>query len=491
MLLINFVALGAAQRLLLKSKAAEGELLIQALQQHLHCMASQHRENHVTFIKTLLEKSGYACVLILSADLKERWTVGDVEVPPVDLVQATRRAMASKQFNTELNGSTWGIFWRQKARLILSAPLFNEGTFYAGIGIVFPLQQIYHQVCHIQKFVLIYILINLILLTVIGRYRFSRLTIAPLKKLVETAEAHKDSGKALFLGGEKEGNEFNQLSNALNHMLDRISRDQEKLRRNVCSLKQANTDLKKAQNDIINAEKLASVGRLSAGIAHEIGNPIAIIMGYLELLKREDIVAWERKEFITRTENEIHRISHIIRQLLDLSRPSHDAAQKISIHEILSNIEAIFRYQPLIKKMGLKLCLSASQDSVRADATMLRQAFLNLVINAADAATQAGRPGELIIKTRNPHVNSATVDPILEIVFQDNGVGIPKDRLNRIFEPFYTTKAPGKGTGLGLSVCYMIIEASGGKILAESEEGTGTRIIVELPLCLGEEKANG
>ena len=138
---------------------------------------------------------------------------------------------------------------------------------------------------------------------------------------METAEANTEGRETLFLGGEKDGNEFNQLSNALNQMLSRISEDQENLKLSVRSIKQANLDLKKAQNDIINAEKLASVGRFSAGIAHEIGNPLAIIIGYLELLKRKDISPSEREDFIKRAESEISRIHHIIRQLLDFSDP--------------------------------------------------------------------------------------------------------------------------------------------------------------------------
>lgn len=477
--------------MILKSKVTEGELLIQAIDQSLHQRKSEAGEKNIALIETLLKNSDFTCAVIFSSDAEKHYTVGSTVVPLGELVHATRRALSSKSVNTQFAGSTWGVFWRQKASLILSAPLYNGEALIAGVSIVLHLQQVYRQLRRSQHFVFIYMLINLILLTFIGRYRFSRSTILPLKKLVETADAYQEGGETLFLGGENEGNEFNQLYSALNQMLNRISKDQENLKLTVSSLKRANLNLKKAQNDIINAEKLASVGRLSAGIAHEIGNPIAIIMGYLELLKRKDISGSERKDFITRTENEIHRINHIIQQLLDFSRPSNNAVGRISIHEILSDISNIFKYQPLMKNMDFRLSLAASADNVSADAALMRQAFLNLVINAADAVNQAGRSGELVVETRNISGDALEAEAaLLEIMFTDNGAGIPKDRLNNIFEPFYTTKAPGKGTGLGLSVCYMIIEASGGRITAQSQEGIGTKMIITLPLCTGEGDSN-
>ena len=351
MILINVVSIGSTQSLLLKNKVLEGKLLMHAIEQSLHRLPSAPLGTKREDIETLLKRSDYEYVLVLDPDLGERFSLGSTAVQKEALVQATRQALTTGHMETQLSGSTWGVFWTQKSNLILSAPLYHGRTLVAGISMVFHLQRIYRQLRHMQLFVSFYILINLILLTFVGRYRFSKSTITPLKKLVETAEAYKMDSETLFLGTEKEGNEFNHLSNALNQMLQRISKDQENLRLTVHSLKQANLDLKHAQNDIINAEKLASVGRLSAGIAHEIGNPIAIAMGYLELLKRNDISPSEREDFTVRTENEIHRINDIIRQLLNFSRPSSSVLTKISIHETLLDIVTIFKYQPLMKNI--------------------------------------------------------------------------------------------------------------------------------------------
>ena len=487
MLLINFVSIGVAQRLLIRNKATEGSLLIRAIEQRLQPSGSKASGNLLDALEALLQESDYTYAVIFDLNLIERFALGKTDVPHGEIVLAMKKALASRQPNTELMGATWGVLWRQKAVLMQSAPLYNDGILTAGVSIVFPLQQIYQQLRHSQMVFFLYILINLILLSFIGRHRFSRLTIDPLKKLLETAEANTEGRETLFLGGEKDGNEFNQLSNALNQMLNRISKDQENVKLSIHSLRQANLDLKKAQNDIISAEKLASVGRFSAGIAHEIGNPLAIIVGYLELLKRKDISPSEREDFITRTESEISRIHRIIRQLLDFSRPSSNTIGRISVHDILSDISTIFQYQPLMRHVELKLSLSAREDGVRADASLLRQAFINLAINAADAVNQAGKTGALVVETLNfPSNHANETHQWLEVTFTDNGIGIPADQLNFIFEPFYTSKAPGKGTGLGLSVCYMIIEAAGGRIEARSEEGIGTKMIIDLPVCNGE-----
>lgn len=487
MLLIDFVSIGISQRLLIKNKATEGKLLIKAIEQRLHPLGSEVAGNLLDSVESLLNESDYAYAAVFDPNLMERFAVGKADVSYGEVALAMQKAIISRQTDTQLIGATWGVFWRQKAFLMQSAPLYNGGVLTGGISIVFHLQHIYQQLRYAQLFAFIYILINLILLSFLGRYRFSRLTIVPLKKLVETAEANTEGRETLFLGSEKDGNEFNQLSNALNQMLSRISKDQENLKLSVRSLKQANLDLKKAQNDIINAEKLASVGRLSAGIAHEIGNPLTIIIGYLELLKRKDISPSEREDFITRAESEISRIHHIIRQLLDFSRPSSNIIGRISVHEILSDIGTIFQYQPLLRHIEFKLSLSALEDGVRTDASLLRQAFINLAINAADAVNQADRTGSLLVQTQNfPCSDSKDTHQWLEITFMDNGIGIPAGELNFIFEPFYTTKAPGKGTGLGLSVCYMIVEAAGGRIEARSEEGIGTTMIITLPLWGGE-----
>ncbi|MBW2564253.1 MAG: hypothetical protein JRE29_09530, partial [Deltaproteobacteria bacterium] len=244
--------------------------------------------------------------------------------------------------------------------------------------------------------------------------------------------------------------------------------------------------------EIIRAEKLASVGRLSSGIAHEIGNPIGIIIGYLELLKQKDITDDDRTEYITRTENEVNRINTIIRQLLDLSRPSDTGSKAVSVHEIIYDISNVIEPQPMMANIKFELELAAQRDTVFADPNQLRQVFLNLILNSADAISSSKKKiaGKLVIKSDLMPGSDSADDhvPMLKLIYIDNGPGISDENLGNIFDPFYTTKETGKGTGLGLSVSFMIIENFGGKIEATSKEGEGTTITVFLPLHMEEKK---
>jgi signal transduction histidine kinase len=414
------------------------------------------------------------------------------DVSPDILHQWTHESIISRKKNIHITGTIWGIFWQQQATLTLSAPLFKEGEIHGGIGIVLPLERVYQALRNSQRIFLIYLLINLTLLTFIGIHRISKLYLYPLARLAKRAEDYKEDDDLIF-AVRKEDNELNRLSKSLNIMMKRISADKEKLRSTVLSLEKANIELKKAQKEIIRAEKLASVGRLSAGIAHEIGNPIGIVIGYLELLKQADITENEKKEYIQRTEEEIERINTIIRQLLEVSRPSNAGRTKVAVHDLIHDTADVLRVQPLMSSVNLTLSLDAGEHAVWADPNQLRQVFLNLIINAADAITsdnnEAG--GKLNISTRlkgDRNFTAQTSSAVLEISFTDDGPGIAEESLGNIFDPFFTTKDPGKGTGLGLAVSFMIVESLGGKMTGTSEVGQGTTMIISLPIFAPEDK---
>jgi len=377
--------------------------------------------------------------------------------------------------------------------MILTAPLTKDGVTIGGISIVLPLDRVYQSLRSSQQILFIYIFINIAILTFIGIYRISKLYLQPLARLAKRAEDFREDDEIIF-SVRKGDNELSRLSKALNSMLKRLSADREKLRSTVQSLEKANLELKKAQREIIRAEKLASVGRLSAGIAHEIGNPIGIVIGYLELLKQKDITGNERDEYIHRAEQEIERINSIIRQLLEVSRPSNEGRTVISVHDLIHDTADVLRVQPLMSDIELSLSLAAEDDTVLADSNQLRQVFLNLIINAADAMACEGQEsgGKLEIITEieqdtDTDTDTGTSSTQLKIIFIDDGPGIGEETLANIFDPFFTTKDPGRGTGLGLSVSFMIVESLSGKMTGVSEEGKGTTMIISLPLYKAEQ----
>lgn len=496
MILINLVVVVTVQRDLIQAEVTKGEMILTRLEEHVLPVAlwedmGSHFDSKAK-IRKILDEAGIHCALIMGKNHGRLFFGENLATHDEDLANYTRQAMLSGEKTMHFSGRVWAVFWRQHSNIIFSIPLIQKGNTVAGASIVLPLEGVYESLRHSQKFVFIYIFINSVILASAGIYRLSKVYFQPLVRLASRAEDYRDDDEEFIFTVRKADNELNTLSKALNGMLRRISADKEMLRSTVQSLEKANLELKKAQEEIIRAEKLASVGRLSSGIAHEIGNPIGIVMGYLDLIKQPDIVEQERNEYIDRTEKEIERINTIIRQLLEISRPSRSDRSEVSVHDLIDDISDVLNVQPLMSDIELKRSLNAEKDMVEADPNQLRQVFLNLIINAADAISSLDsdkngqRAGRLEIATAiqlNSMSGATANGSMLKIMFNDNGPGIPVKNLPNIFDPFFTTKDPGKGTGLGLSVSFMIVESLGGKMTVESMPGEGTTMIIYLPLA--------
>ena len=498
MILIEFVMIILMQKALVRSEISKGYALLSGIKLNATYSNSKNVIEPFNFqddFDKMVTETGFSCILIIDENQNRVYSGGKSCDIKGELEAITRKTIQSGIKTTRIFGSTWWWVGKQGQHIIISAPLVREGRVVGGGSVALSLTGVYEVLRQTQNVLIIYIFVNAVIFTLIGFYRVTRITVRPLHKLVKRAEEYQDDNEMLFLS-ESEDNEFGKLSKALNRMLGHIAEDKEKLQVAVASLEKANFDLKQAQKDIIRAEKLASVGRLSAGIAHEIGNPIGIINGYLELLKGNDISNNEREEFLKRTEAELKRIDTIIRQLLDFSRPSSEDVKIVSVHAIIEDIIDASRFHPLMSDIDLGLRLFAEHDEVLADSSQLRQVFLNLIINAADAIISSKDPskGRISIVSNVQKIirdESNESMNVLRIDYIDNGIGIAETDLENIFDPFFTTKAYGKGTGLGLSVCFMIIEKMGGKIEASSQEGQGTTITVYLPLHFGEDLDNG
>jgi signal transduction histidine kinase len=483
MLLLDFVMIITARRDLLGSEISRGYTFISGMEANIMFFPEPDNITANSDFKDdfgrRLKNAGFSCAVVMDAKKNRVHFYGENCTLQDEIETLTRQTIRSGDKATRFFGSTWGFFGKQSRNLIISAPLLKNGSVVAGASIVLPLKGIHKTLRRTQYILLIYIFINTFVFSFIGFYRLSRIIVKPLQRLVKRAEEYREDDEMFFLY-EKEDNDFSKLSKALNSMLKQIADDKERLRTTVMSLEKANIDLKQAQKEIIQAEKLASIGRLSSGIAHEMGNPIGIVIGYLELLKQNDISEEDKKEFILRTENEINRVNTIIKQLLDLA---------VSVHSIIRETVDVFKFQPLMSNIELNLSLIAENDRVMADPNQLRQVFLNLIINAADAISSVEDhfEGKILITSealQNVPAESSDHPNILKISYIDNGSGIAKENLGNIFDPFYTTKEPGKGTGLGLSVCFMIIQGIGGKIQASSEQGKGATINIYLPLTV-------
>ena len=398
------------------------------------------------------------------------------------IVNAARRD--AKPAAKELDYS-WNIFWWHPRSIALAVPIFIDGRQVGAIGGIISLSEIFHRTSQYHKPIFFYIILNTVILTFVGLYRIFRLYLRPIDRIVHQADDFHDDVDPFF-AFRQEDNELNRLSSALNRMLTRISKDKKKLQDTVLSLEHANTQLQNAQKEILRAEKMASVGRLAAGIAHEIGNPIGIVLGYLDMLKQNDLDQDDKLDFLQRSEKEIQRINLVIRQLLDLARPQPSQFERIPVHLYIQDIVEVMRLQPMMNDIQIDLDLQAEEDSVWGNGDQLRQVFLNLLLNAADAVHSGpnARNGKILIQTCLSNSGANNHRPAIQIMLRDNGTGMTAEQLQSVFDPFFTTKEPGKGTGLGLAVSYMIVDSMGGGIFAQGQLHEGATFSIELPLLV-------
>ena len=232
--------------------------------------------------------------------------------------------------------------------------------------------------------------------------------------------------------------------------------------------------LEESQAQLLQAGKIASLGRLAAGVAHEINNPLAGILIYAELLQRQADTLGEGKEFVDEIIGQTLRCQKIVSRLLEFSRQSLGERTLVDLNGVIGCVLDLILHQSLFHNIEVQQNLDPELPHIVGDQGQLQQVLTNLLINAADAMAGQGR---ITISTR-PVAGADAV--ILE--FSDTGPGIPADILDKIFEPFFTTKPVGQGTGLGLSIVYSVIRRHGGKIDIDSRPGQGTTFRLTLPL---------
>jgi signal transduction histidine kinase len=241
------------------------------------------------------------------------------------------------------------------------------------------------------------------------------------------------------------------------------------------------TALKDAEGQLIQSEKMAAFGQLGAGVAHEVKNPLAGILGLVQLLRRKTYADSDLNEGLATMEKETKRCRSIIDNLLRFARQERLGFAPVDVRPIVIDAVSIMKHQLELNQVTLEIQVPDVLPSVRGNANQLQQVIMNLVLNAQQA--MSGRRGEVTVEAH------AGREGQLVIRVRDNGPGIPREIQSRIFEPFFTTKPSGHGTGLGLSVSYGIVQEHHGTITVESEPGNGTMFVIELPTVSDAEAA--
>ena len=235
--------------------------------------------------------------------------------------------------------------------------------------------------------------------------------------------------------------------------------------------------LHNTQQELLHKEKLASMGQLAAGVAHEINNPLGTILLFAEAMVKDTPKDAPRRDDLRMIVNETTRCKNIVADLLNFARQQEVLAQETDVHKLLERVIEEVRRQPSFEGLEVVRRFSTDLPTIQADADQLQQVFINLLNNAAEAIEGGGT---ITLSTRS--VNGYWV----EIQIDDTGYGIPEEHLGKLFTPFFTTKPPGKGTGLGLSIVYGIVKMHRGQITVQSQVGRGTSFTVTLPVQLPE-----
>lgn len=345
-----------------------------------------------------------------------------------------------------------------------------------------------------------------------GRYMLERRLVRPIAEMIGQVEkiAGGDYGTRV---PEAETHELERLGSAVNDMAESLISHQQQLAANIRSLDETNRLLTEARDAMVRAEKMASVGRLGSGIAHEIGNPLGAVVGYLGILaKRLD---GPNVELVESAEREARRIDRIVRGLLDYARPRESRHELLDVNRVVHESTELIATQGRFSGVALRLALEEDLPPVIGDPYQLQQVLVNLLVNATDALRDRGDAG-ITVRTRSraveplPHLPARRRDDppgidyshrrrlaspaglvpgdppspngrIVELAVSDNGPGIADSIASQVFEPFVTTKEPGEGTGLGLAVSARLVESMGGTIRAGNRSGGGAIFTIALP----------
>ena len=533
-LLIGFTISKINERNIIQEKIRYGERMTQDFQTIVDFISRDKKEftldhplvqNEVQdFVHIYTKEKGFYELLIVDHQLK---TIASkkpelVNKPSTDPFM--KKAIQTGELSTKIEKS--GTFLSTHyEKMILYSPLWHRGKIVGGIQMEVPIWDLMMNLLELKKIILTTIFLDAVVLIVFGSFLLSRVLVKPIKDLVRLTEkiSYGDFSQKIEVTSK---NEIGQLIGSFNRMIERLKENQESMENYLESLESSNKQLKQTQEELIRTEKLASIGRFAAGVAHEVGNPLGSILGYTSILQKEGMDREESKDYLKRIEKEIERINRIVRELLDFARPSKFEIKDVEIKKVIESTLSLLSYQKSFKNIETQLDLQPDLPLIKGDESQLSQVFINIILNSIDAMPNGGilriQTREHVVETlypdrfqriypprrksdpmesdyshlRKPDPFSALLtkfskgDRLVKIRITDTGIGIKKEDLENIFDPFFTTKAPDKGTGLGLSISIRIVESLGGEIKVESEIGKGATFEVYFPIAvsIGREK---
>lgn len=357
-------------------------------------------------------------------------------------------------------------------RLILVLAVAASAAAAAALLLALGLPLLARRALDGERFTLL-VLLSAAAAAALGALLLHRLVARPVDRLLAAAaRLGSAEGHPLPPLGEPGGQPLARAAVAFERVAAALEEERRRLAGKVEELTQANAALAEARESLLRSETLATVGRLAAGLAHEVGNPLGAIAGYAEVARGRvpPDADPELVESIARIATAASRIDRTVRELLDFARPAPPAVLPLDLGAVVEGALRLARVQGRFKNVEVELRLPRGLTRVLADEHQLSQVFLNLFLNAGDAMAGSGR---VVVAARD-------LGGRVQVEVTDSGPGIGASDLPHVFDPFFTTKDPGQGTGLGLAICHRILEGLGGRIAAESPPGGGARFTLLL-----------
>jgi two-component system, NtrC family, sensor kinase len=383
--------------------------------------------------------------------------------------------------------------------LLIRSPILNEKSCYTSschahaesdevlgsLIIKLPLYDLDNSVKKSStRFFLLATIITLLLVFIL--ILFTRKNIKdPLNDIINASVAVANGNKSTRLEiRPNQLDDMRMVSQAFNNMLDNLQTATDELKNWSQQLEykvqKKSEELGAAQNELIHIERIASLGKLSSSVAHEINNPLSGILVYTKLIYKQlsnpELYASKRDSMLKHLkliENETKRCGEIVKGLLDFSRKEQEDFESKHLHKILQETYELMTHPIKIANINFLTDFTAKSDLIFCSPNQIKQACVAIIVNASEAVLENG---EIIISTKNPDIDS------IKIEISDNGIGIPEDDLPHIFEPFFSTKQDTSGIGLGLAIVHGIIKSHNGKIDVRSDLGKGTTVSITLPL---------
>jgi len=400
-------------------------------------------------------------------DLELQRMAGIAGEPPSSPDDGLRAALFGRSQHRQVDG-TW---WNERS-VVITSPIAPHGETVAALRVRMPLRS--EEAGGPWAFVLSYTLMSGALIATFGFGLLRRRLLDPVHDIQAGTMriAAGEFGHLVEIDGSRE---LLELCQALNTMSGSLQAYRARTVQQVADLEAANLELQQAQEALVRSEKLAGVGRLAAGLAHEVGNPLAAVVGFVDLLAQGDTDPEMARDLIDRSRRELGRIHRIIRRLLDYTRAGTGEREVVDVAAALQEAAETVRPQPGFREIALEVSAPADLPAVFLEADKLHQVLVNLLLNAAHAVSAGG--GSRV------SLRAATVDEgrTVELRCEDDGTGFSHVAMDRAFEPFFTTKDVGDGTGLGLATCLQVAVNAGGSASVENRTGGGACVRIRLP----------